>query len=82
MTMNSLITASILREISNSVDANLEVILNRMKSEALAGEDFYIHEEELTHKQLSIITSFTARLYGRRRSKRMTEKIIENAKKE
>ena len=31
---------------------------------------------------LSIITSFTARLYGRRRSKRMTEKIIENAKKE
>ena len=55
MTMNSLITASILIEISNSVDANLEVILNRMKSEALAGEDFYIHEEELTHKQLSIL---------------------------
>ena len=43
MTMNSLITANILREISNSVDANLEDILNRMKSEALAGEDFYKH---------------------------------------
>ena len=26
-----------------------------MKSEALAGENFYIHEEELTHKQLSIL---------------------------
>ena len=26
-----------------------------MKSEALAGEDFYIHNGELTHKQLSIL---------------------------
>ena len=35
-----------------------------------------------TTQKIRIITSFTARLYGRRRSKRMTEKIIENAKKE
>ena len=52
---NNIITAEILREITESVDANLDIILNRMKAEALAGEDFYIHEEELTHKQLSIL---------------------------
>ena len=39
-------------------------------------------ENDLMQDFVSIITSFTARLYGRRRSKRMTEKIIENAKKE
>jgi predicted site-specific integrase-resolvase len=39
-------------------------------------------ENDLMQDFISIITSFTARLYGRRRSKRMTEKIIENAKKE
>lgn len=39
-------------------------------------------EDDLMQDFVSIITSFTARLYGRRRSKRMTEKIIENAKKE
>ena len=52
---NNIITAEILREISESVDANLDIILNRMKAEALAGENFYIHEGELTHKQLSIL---------------------------
>ena len=55
MVINNIITAETLREIAESVDANLDIILNRMKSEALAGEDFYIHEEELTHKQLSIL---------------------------
>ena len=55
MAINNIITAETLREIAESVDANLDIILNRMKSEALAGEDFYIHEEELTHKQLSIL---------------------------
>ena len=51
---NNIITAEILREITESVDANLDIILNRMKAEALAGEDFYIHEDELTHKQRSM----------------------------
>lgn len=55
MTVNNLVTANILREISNTVDANLDVILNRMKAEALAGENFYSHDEELTHKQLNIL---------------------------
>ena len=55
MIMNNIITAEILREISDSVDANLDVILNRMKSEALSGEDLYIHEGELTEKQVKIL---------------------------
>lgn len=33
-------------------------------------------EDDLMQDFVSIITSFTARLYGRRRSRRMTEKII------
>ena len=39
-------------------------------------------EDDLMQDFVSIITSFTARLYGRRRSKRITEKIIENSKKD
>jgi predicted site-specific integrase-resolvase len=35
-------------------------------------------EDDLMQDFVSIITSFTARLYGRRRSKRITEKIIKN----
>lgn len=38
--------------------------------------------EDLMSDFVSIITSFTARLYGQRRSKRKTEKIIEELKKE
>lgn len=46
------------------------------------GEIVVINEVEEDEKDLmqdfvSIITSFTARLYGRRRSKRVTEKLIE-----
>ena len=33
-------------------------------------------EDDLMQDFVSIITSFTARLYGRRRSKRITEKVI------
>ena len=54
MVINNIITAETLREIAESVDANLDIILNRMKSEALSGEDLYIHEGELTEKQLNI----------------------------
>ena len=36
MTINNIISAETLREIAESVDANLDVILNRMKSEALS----------------------------------------------
>lgn len=39
-------------------------------------------ESDLMSDFVSIITSFTARLYGQRRSKRKTEKIIEELKRE
>lgn len=38
-------------------------------------------EDDLMQDFVSIITSFVARLYGRRRSKRLTEKIIKEAVK-
>ena len=41
-------------------------------------------EKDLMQDFISLVTSFTARLYGRRRSKRATEKLIkelENDKK-
>lgn len=37
---------------------------------------------DLTEDLVSIITSFTARIYGRRRSQRKTEKILEELKEE
>jgi predicted site-specific integrase-resolvase len=37
--------------------------------------------DELMQDLIAIITSFSARLYGQRRSKRKTEKIIEELKK-
>jgi predicted site-specific integrase-resolvase len=39
-------------------------------------------KEDLMSDFISIITSFTARLYGQRRSKRKTEKIIEELNSE
>ena len=38
-------------------------------------------KDDLIQDFISIITSFSARIYGRRRSRRMTEKIIEKAEK-
>ena len=38
-------------------------------------------KEDLVQDFVSIITSFTARLYGKRRSKRNTEKLIEDLNK-
>lgn len=39
-------------------------------------------KDDLMQDFVSIITSFCARLYGKRRTKRQTEKIIEELKKE
>jgi predicted site-specific integrase-resolvase len=39
-------------------------------------------EQDLIQDFVSVITSFCARLYGRRRSKRKTEKLIEELKKD
>ena len=40
------------------------------------GED----EKDLMQDLVSLVTSFTARLYGRRRSKRQTEQLIAKLK--
>lgn len=37
-------------------------------------------EEDIVQDFVSIITSFTARIYGKRRSKRKTEQIIKELK--
>jgi len=39
-------------------------------------------EEDIIQDFVSIITSYCARIYGKRRSKRKTEKIIEELKKD
>ena len=39
-------------------------------------------EQDLMQDFVSLVTSFTARLYGRRRSKRATERLIEELKKD
>jgi putative resolvase len=39
-------------------------------------------EKDLMQDFVSLITSFTARLYGRRRSRRKTEKLINQLAKE
>ena len=53
-----------------------------MVSITLRGEIVIINEviedeSDLMQDFVSLVTSFTARLYGRRRSKRQTEKLIE-----
>jgi predicted site-specific integrase-resolvase len=37
-------------------------------------------EEDIIQDFVSIVTSFCARIYGKRRSKRITEKLIEQLK--
>lgn len=39
-------------------------------------------EKDLMQDFVSLVTSFTARLYGRRRTRRMTEKLIRNLEEE
>lgn len=39
-------------------------------------------EQEIIDDLVAIITSFTARIYGNRRSKRKTEKIIQEPKEQ
>ena len=54
--------------------------------ELFDGEIFVVNEaddskQDLIQDFISVITSFCARIYGQRRSKRKTEKIIEELKK-
>ncbi len=58
-------------ELLNSYDRRIEVINPPLNE-----------KEDLIQDFVSIITSFTARLYGQRRSKRKTEFLIKNLKNE
>ena len=58
-------------EVQFDLDGREIVIINGVEDD----------EQDLMQDFVSIITSFTARLYGKRRSKRKTEKIIETLSK-
>lgn len=50
------ITAEKLRSISESSEANLEVVLNRMKATAESGERVYHHYDRLSSNQITHLT--------------------------
>lgn len=60
-----------IEKLLNSLDRKIEII-NPTQNE----------KEDLIQDFVSIITSFTARLYGQRRSKRKTEFLLKNLEKE
>jgi putative resolvase len=60
-----------IKELLNSYDRKIEVINPPLNE-----------KEDLIQDFVSIITSFTARLYGQRRSKRKTEFLIKNLENE
>jgi len=58
----------------------LEVLLNGQGCKIIVINEANDDKEDLMQDFISIITSFTARIYGLRRSKRKTEKIIQELK--
>jgi len=58
----------------------LETLLNRVGCEIIVINTTDNNKDDLMQDLISIITSFTARYYGLRRSKRKTEQIIKNLK--
>lgn len=62
--------------------ANIELLLNLDNRELIVVNNVKGDENELMEDFVSIITSFVARLYGQRRSKRKTESILKALKKE
>ena len=60
----------------------LKVLFDKMNCEIIIINQSDIVETDLMTDFISIITSMTARLYGLRRSKRKTEKIIEELNKD
>lgn len=51
-------------------------LIKLWKVEIVVVNDAATDEQDLMSDFVSLVTSFTARLYGKRRSKRATEKII------
>lgn len=60
----------------------IELLLNQQGRTIEVVNAAETDKEDLMQDLVSIITSFVARLYGQRRSKRKTEKIIEQLKSE
>jgi len=58
----------------------LEVLLNQLDKKILVVNEVDSDEKSLIEDFVSIITSYSARIYGQRRTKRATESIIESLK--
>ncbi len=58
----------------------IETLLNKNDIEIEVINNIDTDEEDIIQDFVSIITSFTARIYGKRRSKRKTEQIIKELK--
>jgi predicted site-specific integrase-resolvase len=58
----------------------LSILLNKQNKNIEVINETFGEKEDLMQDFVSIITSFTARLYGLRRSKRKTEEIIKQLK--
>ncbi|PJA84788.1 MAG: hypothetical protein CO144_00500, partial [Candidatus Nealsonbacteria bacterium CG_4_9_14_3_um_filter_35_11] len=59
-----------------------QILFNQLGKEIEVVNETKNDKEDLMQDFISIITSFCARLYGLRRSKRKTEKIIKELKNE
>lgn len=60
----------------------LQILADKMGFEIIVANPTMTDNEDLMQDFASIITSFCARLYGRRHAKRLTEKIIQILRKE
>jgi predicted site-specific integrase-resolvase len=60
----------------------LEVLLNKSNKKIEVVNSVDTDEEDIIQDFVSIITSYCARIYGKRRSKRKTEKLIKELKDE
>lgn len=59
----------------------IDILLNQLGKKIEIINKVNTETEDLTQDLISIITSFSARIYGQRRSKRKTEKIIKSLQK-
>lgn len=60
----------------------IEVLLQKIGKEIIVVNSSCNNKEDLIQDFISIITSFCARIYGQRRSKRNTEKLLQQLDKE
>ena len=60
----------------------IDTLLKSRGGKVVVINDIDNDKEDLVQDFISVITSFCARIYGKRRSKRKTEKILENINKD